>query len=200
MAIFGMPNLLNNLPKAAGITLLGNLATDLVGLLFPGPNWGVYKVGTSTRAVEVSSVVEQDISAEARTSDYIIQTGSFTTYNKVRLPDVIPIRMTKDGSETSRLQLLDWLNQNLTDTTLFDILSPETRYSNATLVGFRISRSARSGAAMIVADCLFQQVREKPAVFSSSQIAEPENKPASPAARVYAVPDDPRVTGSVVSW
>lgn len=201
MAIPGIPNLLKNAPKAIGITLLGNLASKLWDLLFPGPTWGVFKVGTTDVAIEVSSIAEQDISAESRASDYIIQSGSFTNYNKVQMPNIATIRMTKDGNESSRLQLLYWLDQNIAQTSLFDILSPEFRYSNMTLVGYRMSRSAKSGAAIIIADCLFQQVREKQVTFSSGTIAAPENQPTSPTVRVYAIPPDkPLEVGGPVSW
>lgn len=201
MAIPGVPSLLKNAPKAIGITLLGSLANKLWDFLFPGPTWGVFKVGTNDRAIEVSSVGELDTAAEALVSDYPIQTGSFTTYNKVRRPDIITIRLTKDGGEDSRLQLLYWLNQNMTDTSLFDILSPEWRYPSMTLIGYRLSRSARSGAAMIVADCLFQQVRENPPVYSSSTIADPEDQPETPTARVYpAPPDKPIEVGGPPVW
>lgn len=200
MAIPGVPNLLKNAPKAIGITLLGNLATKLWDYLFPGPTWGVFNVGTSDPSIEVSSVLEFDVAAEARVSDYFIQTGSFTSYNKVRMPDIVPIRLVKDGNETSRLQLLYWLNDNLTKTTLFDILSPEWRHPSMTLVGYRISRTARSGAAMITADCLFQQIREKSVVFSSTTIADPKNQPATPTARVNLQAGEPTSAGGDVAW
>jgi len=202
MAIPGAPNLLKNAPRAIGITLLGNLATNLWDYLFPGPTWGVFNVGTSDPSIEVSSVLELDIAAEARASDYFIQTGSFTSYNKVRMPDVIPIRLVKDGNETSRAQLLKWLDDNLSKTTLFDILSPEWRHPNLTLVGYRIGRTARSGAAMITADCLFQQIREKDVKFSSSTIASPGNQPATPTARVNPVPATPAPNspGGIITW
>lgn len=202
MAIPGVPNLLKNAPKAIGITLLGNLATKLWDYLFPGPTWGVFTVGTSDPAIEVSSVLEFDVAAEARVSDYFIQTGSFTSYNKVRMPDIIPIRLIKDGNETSRLQLLYWLDDNVTKTSLFDILSPEWRHHNMTLVGYRMSRSVRAGAAMIVADCLFQQVREKAVVFSSSTISDPEAQPSTPTVRVYPAPATPAPNspGGITTW
>lgn len=200
MAIPGVPNLLKNAPKAIGITLLGNLATALWDYLFPGPTWGVFNVGTSDPAIEVSSVLELDVAAESRASDYFIQTGSFTSYNKVRMPDVIPIRLVKDGNDASRAQLIAWLDDNLTKTTLFDILSPEWRHPNLTLVGYRIGRTARAGAAMITADCLFQQIREKAVVFSSSTIASPENQPTAPTARVNPMPTSPNSAGGAVAW
>lgn len=197
----GIPNLLKPSGKAIGLSLLGNVVNSLWNLLFPGPTWGVFNVGTSDIAIEVSSVGGLDIAGEARVSDYPIQTGSFTSYNKVVLPNIVTIQLTKDGGEDSRQALLAWLEDNKGRTTLFDILSPEWRYSNMTLVGYRLSRSARSGAAMVIADCMFQQVRENPPVYSSSTIADPENQSSTPTARAYpAPPDKPLEVGGPISW
>lgn len=198
----GVPNLLKSAPKAIGLTLLGNGISALKGFLFPGATWGVFEVGTTSSALEVSSVMEVDISAESHTSDYIIQSGSFTSYNKVQMPLITTIRMTKDGGEESRQLMLAWLDKNVADTSLFDVLTPEFRYASVTLVGYRLSRSARSGAAMIVADCLFQEVRQRPATYVNSNasqpdgastdntnIEKPEDKRMKPVGRVYTISD-----------
>jgi hypothetical protein len=199
-SIPGVPNLLRNAPKAIGITLLGNAASALWNYLFPGPTWGVFNIGTSDISIRVSSVVEVDISSESHASDYPIQTGSFTTYNKVKTPDIVSIRMTKDGDDASRAFFLDWLNQNISETSLYDILTPEWRYPGMTLVGYRMSRSSRSGAAMIVADCLFQQVRQLLPKYSITNIESPENQPATPTNRVNTVPGEPSSAGGEVEW
>lgn len=198
----GIPNLLKNAKKAIKLTLLGNGLSALKSFLFPGATWGVFEVGSTNTALEVSNVMEVDISAESHVSDYVIQSGSFTSYNKVQMPLITTIRMTKDGSEASRQIMLAWLERNVADTTLFDVLTPEYRYASVTLVGYRMSRSARSGAAMIVADCLFQEVRERPATYVNSNasqpdgastdngnIERPEDMRMAPTSRVYAVPD-----------
>ena len=199
-SIPGVPNLLRNAPRAIGITLLGNIATAAWNFLFPGPQWGVFLPGTADPAIAVSSVSELDVSADARASDYPIQTGSFTNYNKVRLPNAVLVRLTRDGLEAGRSEFLDWLDFNATETTLFDIVCPETRWPSMTLVSFRIGRSARAGATMITADCVFQQVRELPVQYSSSNIESPENKPTTPTARVNITLLPPESAGGPVSW
>jgi hypothetical protein len=198
----GVPNLLKNAKKAIKLTLLGNGISALKSFLFPGATWGVFEVGTTNSALEVSNVMEVDISAESHTSDYVIQSGSFTTYNKVQMPLITTIRLTKDGGEQSRQLMLAWLEKNVADTSLFDVLTPEFRYASMTLIGYRMSRSARSGAAMIVADCLFQEVRQRPATYINSNAAQPDgastdnanierpdDKRMTPVARVYPMPD-----------
>lgn len=201
MAIAGVPSLLKNAPKAIGITLLGNLVSGLWNYLFPGATWGIFVVGTTDAAVEVSSVYGIDISGEARNSNYIIQSGSFTNYNKVQMPNVTAVRITKDGGEAERSQLLKWLDQNVKDTALFDVLTPEFRYSSMTLAGYRMGRSAQTGAAMIIVDCLFEEIRIKPAVYSSNTIEKPEDQPTTPTARVFAAPPDkPIEVGGPIAW
>jgi hypothetical protein len=198
--MFGVPNLLNGIVKRTGITLLGNIVSDLWDFLFPGAIWGVFKVGSTDRAIELSSVVEVDVAGDSRVSDYPIQTGSFVTYNKVANPNIITLRITKDGSETSRLELLQWLETQKNDTSLFDILTPEYRYTGMTLVGYRMSRSARAGAAMITADTLWQEVREKTALYSTSRIEDAEDQPTTPTARVNPISSTPNSAGGAISW
>lgn len=182
--MFGIPNLLRKAPKAIALTLLGNLANAIVDFLFPAPTWGVYLPGTTTPAVAVSSVTELNIAGESIVSDYPIETGSFNTYNKIAMPNVFAIRLTRDGSEAERKEFLQWLELNVILLDLYDILCPENTYTKATLKSYRVSRSGTSGAGMIIADCIFQEVREIPAVYSSSQVTDPENQSTTPAARV----------------
>jgi hypothetical protein len=187
--MFGIPNLLNNLPRAIGFTLLGNLANTLTDLLFPAPNWGVYISGTTTPAFNVSSVAELDIGGESDVSDYPLEDGTFATYNKVRTPNMFAIRMMRDGSQAQRAAFLNWLQVTTGGLDIFDVLCPERSYLNATLKSYRISRTSGSGAAMVIADCIFQEVRQIPAVYSSSTIPNPENQPTASTVRVNAIPD-----------
>ena len=198
--MFGAPNLLNGLGKRTAITLLGNAVSALWDFLFPGAVWGIFETGSTTRAIELSSVVEVDLSADSRVSDYPIQTGSFVSYNKVANPNFITLRVTKDGSESSRSELLQWLDANKKDVTLFDILTPESRYSSMTLVSYRISRSARSGAAMLTVDTLWQEVRQIEAQYSTTRIESAEDQPTTPTARVNPIGTAPNSAGGPVSW
>lgn len=186
----GIPNLLRNTPRAIGLTLLGNAAQALVDFLFPTPTWGVYLPGTTTKAFDVSSVGEMGIGGEAHVSDYPIEDGTFTTYNKVVMPNGFAIRMTRDGSESDRAAFLKWLEFSKNTTTLYDILCPENVYLNATLRSYRVVRSVNSGAGMIVAECIFQEIRELAAAYGSSNITDPENQPTTPTARVNPVQSD----------
>lgn len=187
--MFGIPKLLIPSPKAIVLSLLGAGANRLMDFLFPAPNWGIYKKGTTQKAFDVSSVVELDIGGESNVSDYPVEDGTFTSYNKVLVPNMFAVRMTRDGSQALRTAFLNWLNTNLNNFELFDVLCPERTYKNATLKSYRISRTSDSGAAMIVADCIFQEIRQIPAAYTTTAVPEPENQPATPTVRVNPIPD-----------
>lgn len=193
--MFGLPNLLRKAPQAIAITLLGNNVSRLMDFLFPAPNWGVFLPGTTTPAFVVSSVAELDIGAETAISDYPIETGAFATYNKVIMPNAFSLRLTRDGSETQRAAFLNWLEVVRQSLDLFDVLCPERTYRNVTLKSYRVTRTSESGAAMIVADCIFQEIRQTPAIYSNSQIPAPANQSPTPTVRVTPVPDQTILQG-----
>ncbi len=199
-SIPGVPNLLRNAPRAIGLTILGNVVNAVWNFLFPGPQWGIFLPGSADRAVEVSSVVGLEMAGSARASDYPIQSGSFINYNKVALPDIFGVRITNDKGEQDKAFFMSWLETNKNEPTLFDIVCPERRWANSTLTDYRINRTAGSGAAMLVVDCIFQQIRELPATYSRQNIASPENEPSTPTARVNPQPVEPNSAGGAVSW
>lgn len=189
--MFGIPNLLNKAPRAIAITLLGNLVGQIYDFFVQDPPWGVYKAGTTEKAVDVTSVSELDTTGTSLVSDYPIETGSFVSYNKVQVPNFFSIRLMHDGFLGVRGSLLEWLEANVGNLETFDIICPEKVWSNVTLVRYRVSRRAEAGAGMIVADCDFQQVRERPAVYTNSKVTAPENKQSEPAVQVQPRPIEP---------
>lgn len=193
----GVPNLLKGAPKAAVGGLIAGAVSKLWNFLFPGPQWGIFDVEGKKAAIEVSSVSEFSIHKESVLSDYKIETGSFVSYNKVETPHQIGIRITQDGDDLAKNQLLAWLQGNVTKPTLFGIVIPEVRYIDMTLVGYTIVRNAQSGASMLIADCIFQRVRQQPAQYTGGNVASPENKPTVPTQRVNTIASG---AGSGVQW
>ena len=184
----GIPKLLKGVARATVATLLSNTLGKLYDFFVVPPKWGIYLPGTSTKAISVSSVIAMDIAGAADVSDYPIEQGSFVSYNKVVLPDVFQFRIAQDGFEANRTSLLDWLQRVKNGLDVFDVVCPEFVYPNATLIRYTIRRTAGNGASMITADCVFQQVREKPAKYSTSNTAKPENKQSTPVVQVTPIP------------
>lgn len=185
----GIPNLLRPPSVGAVVTaILGRAAGAAWNYLFPGPTWGVYTAGTTTQAVTVSSVVALGLRKSSNVSDYKIETGSFVSYNKVETPRGVQIRITREGTELERATLLNWLETNVKAPTLFDIVMPELRYSNMTLIDYAADRGATSGLGMLIVDCTFQEIRELVPEYSRNNISGAENSPTVPARRVQTSP------------
>lgn len=166
--MFGIPDLLSGIVKNSGTILLGTVEAGLLNFLSGTPNWGVYQPGTTTKAVTVDSVVSLGWGRDNPVSDYIIETGSFTSYNKVQKSRDVRVELAVGGNTTTRLAFCQWLEQNVNATTLFDILAPEGALQNVTLSSYKIDRTATSGAAKITAACVFKEIRQRPALYYNS--------------------------------
>lgn len=180
----GYPVLKSGKIPAPITSVLSSAIGSLWSALFPGEKWGIYEPGTETPILEVDSVVELGVNGSAEVSSYKIETGSFASYNKVRNPTAILLRVTKEGQAITRSSIVNWLELNVASASMFDVVMPEKRYANYTVVDYRILRNSSSGAGLIVADIAVQEVREAVATYSNSNIEDPNNVPASPASRV----------------
>jgi len=201
MSFPGVPRLLSGNAPAPVIAILGSIESALWDLLAGTPPWGVYVAGTTTVAFEVDSVVELTVRTSAQTSDYRIQSGSFASFNKVVKPREVPIRLTKGGNEIERADFLAWLKLQLETTTQLDLVMPEGVIVNHTLVEYSIRRESRSGVTLIIADCLFQEVREVVAQYynsaDTSNAASPNNVPTTPTARVQGATPGASLLGAI---
>lgn len=168
--MFGFPNLASGLTlNTAGISLLGQGHAALWGLLSGDNGWGIYLTGTTTLAFSVDSVNELAVRADTAVADYKTETGAFTTYDKVQQPREYPLRLIVGGSAGERSNFVLWLEASRGDVTqLFDIAMPETSYESVTLMSYSFQRSSSSGAALIIADCVFREVRIIPQTYVNS--------------------------------
>lgn len=180
----GFPILKSGKIPAPITSVISAAIGSLWSALFPGEKWGIYEAGSETAKVEVDSVVELGLNGSAEASTYKIEAGSFVSYNKVRNPNAFMIRISKAGTAATRAYINEWLATNVEATTVFDVVMPEKRYNGYTLVEYRMLRSSASGAGMIVADLMIQEVRETAALYSNSKIADANNVPPTPTARV----------------
>lgn len=191
--MFGIPTLLNKPIKAAAISLLGNTGNALfdaaIDFLFGEPKWGIYVAGTQNVGVYVSSVVELEVTGESMVSDFPLETGSFTSYNKVLHPNIFILRFTQDGVASQKTELLQWCEDNVERPELYDVVCPEKTWTNATLIRYRNLRSAEVGAGMVTVECVFQQIRELPAEYTNSNIEDPEDETVGQTVRVNPIPE-----------
>ena len=142
--------------------LLGAITRyDMFGLvdgLF-GPKWGIYdKQGKPI--LDVDSVVMFDYRGEHRISEYPVEMGSFSSYNKVAYPYDIRMVVACTGYGKQKrdrfLQQLDLLQQT---TELYDIATPDFTYTNVNLTRYDYRRTSREGVTLLLVDLHWQEVR-----------------------------------------
>jgi len=180
-----------------GIYYQGSTQEIILGKVKPSSISGIAGQATSLAGVKsllsgellannvfIDSVVSISQKKGSELSNYRLETGSFTTYNKVEAPRQVNIRITKGGTEEERGLLLVWLDMVSKGYTkkrtkiktggsfhnnYFDIYVPEVHYPNMTLVDYSITRDSSSGVSLLIADCIFQEIMQVSMQYSSSK-------------------------------
>ena len=127
---------------------------------------GIYDYESSTIALTVESILEINYNKSAEVSVYPVEKGLFASYNKVLRPAEVKVEIATGGAYnylsqsyiTWRIAVLKWFEDALNNLTAYDIVMPEKRYSNYTLISYTIRRDKMSGSGLIIADCIFKEV------------------------------------------
>lgn len=168
--------------RASASSLLGEALEDWQ-IDAAAAQWGIYSAdltpvltGASFRAI--------DFQSEHRVSDAPLEQGSFTSYNKVKVPFGAAVELICDG--TRGLSLMGFISaiQALeADTALYTIITPGATYASVNIVGHRYRRSTEGGITMITAQLLLQEVRVTgKAGYTSTQT--PAGQPNTAVGRV----------------
>ena len=163
----GIPQLLNS---AAAITNpLSLLYSDaiIISNLFKGSSWGIYYAGTTNLAIKPDTFVSLDYDKDWDISEYPVEAGFFSQYNKVEKPYRAKVRMACSGasgisgsSVQARETFIYLLDIAAASAELYDIITPEKTYPNCNITSVSYARSGTSGAAMIIADVTLVQIRQ----------------------------------------
>ena len=204
-ALPGVPALLRDVPGLTGSLPLLEVA-DSLGVLgiFATPQWGIFD-SSNNPIVIANSVISTDFRGDYDISDYPVEQGGFQSYNKVIRPFDVRVTMTCAQSQANRTAFLTSLDAARASLNLYYVLTPDYTYPSVNIVHVDYSRSAHSGANMIIADVWLRQVIETAtATFSSTQSssgADPVNggtvQTQSPSASVIASYDAAYEPGAV---
>lgn len=196
----------------AALPVLGTAAAlgSLWRALFVSPKWGIYKqvppptpdtdgITTVTVQSKLTPVVTPDsildfgYSNEYEISDYPLEEGSFTNYNKVSNPYEASVRMAKGGSESDRREFLAQIDQVLASLDLYYILTPEKTYVNANPYRQEMTRRGAGGAFYLSeVDLYFKEVRTSTPVYTNTSTGtqNAQDPSAVPVDNVGAVAGD----------
>lgn len=207
-------------PVLSGVIAVGRLLLAL----FSKPLWGIYKndppkveepddgIPTVTVRANASPVVVPDsirefgFKNEWVVSDYPIQEGSFTNYNKVNQPFEIQLRLTKGGSLKDRKDFLAQIEAIAGTVDLYKILTPEKTYLSCNVTRFEVSRREARGAFFLTeVDVFFREIRFVTAEYTSTaqntqNAIDPSAKPPSNVGAVQPQPAPPTLVNRVRSW
>jgi hypothetical protein len=172
-------------PEIAEVGALGAL-TDLLG--FTAPIWGVFDQD-GNKVLNPDSFLSMDFKNSSRVSDYPQEQGAFASYNKVVTPYDVRVRMAIGADQASREAFLAQCDAMLKSIDLFNVVTPEATYLNATLENYDYRRETKNGATMLTVDLWFLEVRfTATAEFSSVQSVSGADAVSDGQVQASAVP------------
>lgn len=198
-------DLLNTGAPAYAIVTAGSTATQGGFLAAVAGKLGGVNGGTPV--ITPDSVLSLEWRGEERISDYPLMDGTFSSFNKVKVPYDLRMVMTCQGlnyvqevlqSVTQQIDqalgnlglafgqpmdrpaFLQQLDAMLDDTNLYDVVTPDKVYKNVNLVSYNHAKKNDEGATMIVAELLFREVRVSQASFYDTPISSASESAATP--------------------
>lgn len=156
---------------ASAFSAIVSLVSDIFGLAPTAPQWGIFKDGLPV--VLADNVVSFDYRQDYSISNYPVEKGSFSSYNKVQRPFNVRIRFSKGGSVGEREAFLSSIQKIIGDTELYDVVTPEVIYVNANLTHQDYRRSDRAGVGLITVDVGLEEVRSATLALSTTAAATP---------------------------
>ena len=152
----GVPSLSSYSPNNIGL-LVEDAVSVLLGTLGLLPQWGIYLNGVEVLSYDnqVSFGYKQDW----KISTYPVEQGSFQSYDKVQLPSEIRCRFSAGASTINRQEMLASIDAVMSDTNLYDVVTPENVYLNYNFSHRDYDREAES-AGMVVIDVWLIEILE----------------------------------------
>lgn len=148
-------------------------------MLSASPNWGIFLAGTNTRLVNADSVLTVGLRAEAKISKFQVEQHAFADYNKVQLPDLPTVQLTKGGTVGDRQAFLADIDAAKKSTLLVDVLTPEKVYRNCNISSYNYQRRSSDTANFLIIEIHLEEIRQ---VASSYTTATVVKNPAAAAA------------------
>lgn len=172
----GVPQLLRSVAQLADTTTLGYLGigdalNSVIG--YPPVEWAVFNSKGEIFAT-YDSFFAFDYSNTATISDYPIEKGSFTSYNKVDLPYDIRVTLHCGGSTERRAAFVQACENARASLDMYSILTPEKTYRNINFIGIDKGSTSGEGVNIAIVHLLGKEVRDN----TSAQYSEPKSAAA----------------------
>ncbi len=180
----GVPPLVRS-GVAEVLALSGGLAKlDALGLPtnFLNPVWGLFDQSGNS-VLTYQTLESMTYHNSTRTSEFPIEQGAFTTYNKTGSPFEATMTVSTGQSEAARELLLSQVKKLQSSLDLYSLVTPEETYLNVTVEDRGYSRTTRNGAGKITVTLGLKEVRViATAQYTSSQGSQTTPIPADQTA------------------
>lgn len=121
---------------------------------------------------------------QANLLDFPVQAGGFATYNKVQVPFIASIRVSKGGSLDDRARLLAQLDLLQESMELFTIITPEKSYPAVNVESYEVTRIDKDAAYYLTdVELFFREIRVVSAQFTNTPVQQTTTNAQSPSAQ-----------------
>lgn len=178
----GVPQLVRANQAFGTVTLAIGAVSKFLGLASEKFVWGIFDQA-GARVINPSSYLGMSNDNPFKISDFPLQDGEFSTYNIVRIPRTISIKIAQGGSRSDRFALLQKLNQIAGTTNLYNFVVPEGVYLNFAIERYSIQRQGREGAFYFAdLEIFLRNIQSTPSQYSDTTVntANAQNPTALP--------------------
>jgi hypothetical protein len=191
----GVPALLRQVGAVLPIQVTA--IADALGLssIFP-PAWGILDEN-GTPVLVGDAVAGIDFHQEFRVSDFPIEEGGFSSYNKVQTPFSVRIGFSVGGSDSARSEFHSKVQAAVSSLKTYTVVSPEVVYLGVNLTRWSYRRDDRRGAGLLNIDIWCEEIRiaASPSFSKATQSASSQD----PSDQGVVQPETPSASESGAS-
>lgn len=160
------------------------------------PTWGVF--GRNGQVIiTADTVISLDFRKDWTVADYPLESGAFTSYDKVENPSEARIGFWSGGSLANRQALLRSIKTVAGDFNLYDIVTPEETFTNMNITHYDYRR-VDGAAGYVSAVVWLQQIRVT--VEASVSASEPNGASTVNDGQVQPQTPEPAQESLLHSW
>lgn len=142
--------------------------------------WGIYDED-GFKTFDVDSCNAVDYSNKVTVSKFPVEDGAFISFNKVSSPYDAKVKVVVTGQDRIA-QFLSDIEDELSSTHLYNVVTPEKTYTKATIDKYNYKREHKGGQHILIVTIDLVQVRVVSPQYTNTAIVKPKKASATPKA------------------
>ncbi len=118
--------------------------------------------------LEFTSFISLDVDNTSKITNYSVEKGSFTTYNKIVTPNELTVTLAVQGDALKLQNAIDILNTLCNEAQIVNIVSPYSYYAGYSLESFDYSFNQTDGVGILITPLNFKEIRQVQAAYTNS--------------------------------